>query len=129
MADRHGHPVPDGGPSYCSNCGEAVEPDDSYCSDCGHQLDGAADATDSSADASDDPSEQSLEEFRRRVSDYELVATVRAVAVVRLDRFAAVRAVRRPAVGDRMIAAICHRFTHRHPLPKLPWNCFSRNDS
>ncbi|PSP92057.1 hypothetical protein BRC87_01135 [Halobacteriales archaeon QS_4_66_20] len=66
MADRYGHPVPDGGPSYCSNCGEAVEPDDSYCSDCGHQLVGAADA----ADASDDPSEQSLEEFRRRVSDY-----------------------------------------------------------
>ena len=70
MADRRDHPVPDGGPSYCSNCGEAVEPDDSYCSDCGHQLVGAADATDSSADASDDPSEQSLEEFRRRVSDY-----------------------------------------------------------
>jgi len=67
MADRH--LVSDGGPSYCSNCGEAVEPDDSYCSDCGNHLVGGADST-GSADTAEDSAEQSLEEFRRRVSDH-----------------------------------------------------------
>lgn len=45
--------------AYCPNCGRGVEPGDSYCGKCGHDL------TDSGTDR-----EESLRQFRARVSDY-----------------------------------------------------------
>jgi hypothetical protein len=59
MTSSHG----DDSPSYCSNCGSALDPGDSYCSDCGDAI-GAAEE---SADESDG---EDREAFRRRVNQY-----------------------------------------------------------
>ncbi len=47
--------------SYCPSCGSGVEADDSYCGSCGHDL---------SASTSGQPSEETLRQFRARVSDH-----------------------------------------------------------
>jgi hypothetical protein len=59
MANSHG----DDSPSYCSNCGNALDPGDSYCSDCGAEV-GAA------GDTADESDGEDRKAFRRRVNQY-----------------------------------------------------------
>jgi hypothetical protein len=60
MTSSHG----DDSPSYCSNCGSALDPGDSYCSDCGEAVGAAAE------DSTDESSADDREGFRRRVNQY-----------------------------------------------------------
>jgi len=56
-----GRPAPDGGSSYCSNCGSALDPADSFCSDCGVPVDGGTTRDDEAA---------ARRQFRTRVNGY-----------------------------------------------------------
>lgn len=57
----------DGGSSYCSNCGSALEASDSFCSDCGDPVD---DSASTATDQTEDSRAEGRRAFRSRVRRY-----------------------------------------------------------